>query len=80
MSELQLALTFWRYGLLRARTARAASGEDRDRGATALEWAVISAILLTAAVLVGGTVYRVVQSKSSDLERCANAPIGTAGC
>ncbi len=76
-TQLQMARTLWRYGVARARTVRE---RDLDRGATALEWAVISAILVTAAVFIGGIVYTVVQDKGADLQQCANAPVGTAGC
>lgn len=51
-----------------------------DRGASALEWAIISAILVTAAVLIGGVIYNVVQDKGGALEQCANQPVGSAGC
>ena len=76
-TEFQMARTLWRYGLLRAQQARE---NDLDRGATALEWAVISAILVTAAVLVGGIVYTVVQNKSTAIQRCGNAGVTAAGC
>jgi Flp pilus assembly pilin Flp len=76
-TQLQMARTLWRYGLLRARTVRE---KDLDRGATALEWAVISAILVTAAVFIGGIVYTVVQDKGKALEECAGAEAGTLGC
>lgn len=72
-TEFQMARTLWRYGLLRAQRARE---KDLDRGATALEWAVISAILVTAAVLVGGIVYTVVQDKSKALNDCGSVTVG----
>lgn len=64
--------------LIRARLADRDGA--RDRGASALEWAIISAILVTAAVLIGGVIYNVVQDKGNTLEQCANQPVGTAGC
>lgn len=76
-TELHLALTLWRYGLLRARQARA---PHLDRGATALEWAVISMILLTAAIFIGGVVYRVVQDRAAKIDSCGSAPVGADGC
>jgi Flp pilus assembly pilin Flp len=76
-TEFQMARTLWRYGLLRAQQSR---GKDLDRGATALEWAVISAILVTAAVLVGGIVYNVVSNKSKAIEQCGGAGVTAAGC
>jgi hypothetical protein len=47
-----------------------------DRGASALEWAVIAAVLVVAASAIGFVVYGVVQDKGSALEQCANQPIG----
>lgn len=65
--------------LLRRALARARSG-DRTLGASALELAIISAILVTAAVLIAGVVYRVVEDKGSKIEDCSNQPVGAAGC
>jgi hypothetical protein len=80
-TELHLARTLWRYALTRARAARINDPVNgRDRGASALEWAVISAIVVTAAVVIGGIVVKVVQDKGSTLERCANQPVGANGC
>jgi hypothetical protein len=75
MFELaQFAVTLWGIGIGRARALRAEP--RRDLGASALEWAIISAILVTASVLIGGIVYKVVQDKGKDLETCANTAIG----
>lgn len=75
---VRTALVLWGAGLHRARTVR--SAPRRDRGASALEWAIISAILVTAAVLIGGIIYNVVQDKGSQLENCANQPVGAKNC
>jgi Flp pilus assembly pilin Flp len=72
-TSLQMARTLWRVGLLRAQKAK---DGGLDRGATALEWAVISAILVTAAVLVGGIVYTVVQNKGEALNECGSVTVG----
>jgi hypothetical protein len=76
MFELgQFAVTLWGIGIGRARALRA---EPRDLGASALEWAIISAILVTASVLIGGIVYNVVKKKGQDLEDCAGTTLGSA--
>jgi hypothetical protein len=67
-AQLQMAKMLWDMGVMRARALRAS--EDRDLGASALEWAVISAILVTAAVLIGGIVYRVVSEKGDEINNC----------
>jgi hypothetical protein len=62
-SELQ----FWRamagYALARARAQRARRG-CTQLGASTLEWAIISAILVAAALAVGLIVRRVVDKRS----------------
>lgn len=64
-----------------ARTRREALRDSpRDLGASALEWAIISAILVTAAVVIGGIIYNVVQTKGDALQSCANQPVGANGC
>lgn len=57
-------------GAKRARTLRARAASDS--GASALEWAVISAIVVTAAVIIGGIVYNAVQNKGNAISTCAN--------
>jgi Flp pilus assembly pilin Flp len=49
----------------------------RERGASALEWALIAAIVVVAATFIGAAVYNVVQDKAADMENCANAPVGS---
>ena len=78
MELLHVAATLWGVGVDRARTMRA--GPHRDRGASALEWAIISAIVVTAAVVIGGIIYNVVQDKGATLENCANQPVGAKNC
>lgn len=75
--ELHLARTLLRYAAARRLALRA---EPRDLGASALEWAIISAIVVTAAVVIGGIVYNVVQTKGTTLQNCANQPVGATGC
>ena len=77
-AALTLARLLWEAGIDRARALRA--DDNRTVGASALEWAIISAILVTAAVLIGGIVYNVVQDKGTQLEECANQPAGSSGC
>jgi Flp pilus assembly pilin Flp len=62
-----------RMALLRAQMAR-----RDERGASALEWALIAAVVVVAASIIGGVVYRIVSNKSSQLENCANQPAGSS--
>lgn len=52
----------------------------RELGASALEWAIIAAVVVVAASVIGGVIYNVVDSKSQQLQQCANQPVGSAGC
>jgi hypothetical protein len=79
MLELvHLAATLWGVAVDRARALRAEP--RRDFGASALEWAIISAIVVTASVVIGGIIYKVVQDKGATLENCANQPVGAKNC
>jgi Flp pilus assembly pilin Flp len=64
------------FALVRARALRA--DESRDRGASAIEWAIIAAITVVAAVLIGGIVYNIVKSNTDKLNQCAAVPAGGA--
>lgn len=54
--------------------------QGRDLGASALEWAIIAAVVVVAASVIGGVIYNIVDTKSTQLEQCANQPIGSPGC
>jgi Flp pilus assembly pilin Flp len=60
--------------LVRARALR--DDEGRDRGASAIEWAIIAAITVVAAVGIGAIVYNIVKDKSNTLQKCANTNPG----
>lgn len=70
------------FELLRALRARchAALGAVHDRGASALEFAIIAAVVVVASSVIGGVVYNIVKTKGEQLDRCASQPIGAAGC
>ncbi|MEU4606071.1 hypothetical protein AB0F43_24045 [Kribbella sp. NPDC023972] len=68
-SELQ----FWRamagYAVARAHTQRARARQERTQlGASALEWAIISAILVAAALAIGLVVRRVIDKRTGEIE------------
>ena len=69
--------------LVRARSAlashaRRAAARGRDSGASALEWAIIAAVVVVAASVIGGVVFNIVQSKGNALQECANVAVGSA--
>ena len=62
------------WGVLVARVQEARSS---DRGASALEWAIIAAVSVVIASIIGAVIYNVVSSKGSTLQKCANQAPGT---
>ena len=50
--------------------------ETRDLGASALEWAIIAAVAVVMAVLIGGIIYKIVDDKGQTLQNCGTTPIG----
>lgn len=65
--------------LLRDRTT-GTLGTARDRGASAIEFAIIAAVVVVAASVIGGVIFNIVQDKSTQLDQCANQPIGSEAC
>jgi Flp pilus assembly pilin Flp len=53
--------------------------ERSERGASVLEWALIAAVVVVAASIIGAVIIRIVTNKSTDLEDCANQ-VGGAEC
>jgi Flp pilus assembly pilin Flp len=70
---LAYALALWQTSVDRARRAH-----SDDEGASALEWAIIAAILVVAATTIGAIIYNIVQDKGATLEQCANQPVGSS--
>ncbi|GAA4879433.1 hypothetical protein [Serinicoccus chungangensis] len=51
---------------------------QKDRGASALEWALIAAVVVVAAALIGAAVYNVIATRAAQVESCGNVgPGGT---
>lgn len=52
--------------------------EKKDRGASALEWALIAAVVVAAAALIGAAVWNVIAERAADVTRCGGVgPGGT---
>ena len=68
---------------LKARYARARS-EDAERGASAVEWVVISAIVVLIVVTVGGWLLVTLENKGkqvcNDINTAGDAPTKTNTC
>jgi Flp pilus assembly pilin Flp len=64
--------------LLRGRIARAQRLRAQDeRGASVLEWALIAAVVVVAASIIGAVIFNIVTKKSNDLESCSNVQPGS---
>ncbi len=64
--------------VLRGRIATLREDENRDLGASALEWAIIAAISVVIASIIGAVVYNVVKDKGTKLHDCANQAVGAS--
>jgi Flp pilus assembly pilin Flp len=49
-----------------------------ESGASVLEWALIAAVVVVAASIIGAVIFNIVQNKSTQLDDCANQPAGSA--
>lgn len=65
MTELRYALLLVRY--VRGRAAEARRNGRNELGASALEWAIISAIVVGLAVIVTAVITRVVNDKADEI-------------
>ncbi len=64
-AEFNVARQLLAYARLRAEALRCR--RDNQWGASAIEWAIISAIVVTAAVLIGGAIKAAVDGKKNDM-------------
>lgn len=64
--------------MIRGATARVARLRRDERGASVVEWALIAAVMVVAASIIGAVIYNIVSTKSTNLDNCANQPVGTA--
>ena len=48
-----------------------------EDGASVIEWAMIAAVVVVAASIIGAVIFNIVQDKSNQLDECANQPAGS---
>ncbi|GAA5159339.1 hypothetical protein [Ornithinimicrobium tianjinense] len=48
----------------------------KDRGASALEWALIAAVVVVAAALIGAAVYNVISTRAAQVTKCGGVAAG----
>lgn len=65
LTELQLARVLW--SIARGRIAEQRRGTGKDLGASALEWAIISAIVVGVALLIANAIRGVVSNQKNQL-------------
>ena len=63
--------------LMRGAIGHARERRRDERGATVLEWALIAAVIVVAASIIGAVVYNIVDTKSTQLQDCADMPAGS---
>jgi Flp pilus assembly pilin Flp len=63
---------------LRARVAKVRSGE-LERGASAVEWVVISMIVVTIVAAVGYVISQALQTKATSVSNCIAGTTGASG-
>jgi Flp pilus assembly pilin Flp len=51
---------------------------QNEDGASVIEWAMIAAIVVVAASVIGVVVMKIVTNKSAQLDDCASKPAGSA--
>lgn len=71
---LAYPVLLFQIALIRARALRA--DDNRERGASAIEWAIIAAITVVAAVGIGAIVYTIVNNNKTALTNCSTAKPG----
>jgi Flp pilus assembly pilin Flp len=49
-----------------------------EAGASVLEWALIAAVVVVAASIIGAVIFNIVTDKSTQLDNSANQPAGSA--
>jgi hypothetical protein len=59
---------------------RRARAEGAELGASAVEWIVISAIVVAIVTFVGVIIRGALEQKAGDVQRCIQGANGTAGC
>jgi hypothetical protein len=59
---------------------RRARAEGAELGASAVEWIVISAIVVGIVALVGVIIRGALEQKATDVRTCIEGTNGTAGC
>lgn len=65
--------------LLQDAYARAKTLRRSDEGASVLEWALIAAVVVVAASIIGAVIINIVQNKSDALQNCSNQ-VGSSKC
>jgi hypothetical protein len=64
--------------VLRARVSELRTGPRRDLGASALEWAIIAAIAVVIASVIGAVIYNVVKDKGGSIQKCAKVAVDSS--
>jgi Flp pilus assembly pilin Flp len=63
--------------LRRSRLRKDKDSDHPDKGASALEWAIIAAVTVLMVSVIGGVIFNIVTEKSADLQDCSDQPVGS---
>jgi Flp pilus assembly pilin Flp len=64
------------YDVIVGRIQAVREDTEKDRGASAIEWAIIAALSVAMAVIIGVVVYNVVNTQKGNISNCANVKPG----
>ncbi|QKW40930.1 hypothetical protein HUT06_37940 [Actinomadura sp. NAK00032] len=67
MNPLDHPSVLYLRAMLGARVARLRAEEDRSRGASAIEWAIITAILALIAITIGAVIQKKISDKANSI-------------
>jgi len=78
MNRLPVSHPALDYALIRLRARHARLEEDGlDRGASAVEWVVISIIVVGIVIAVGALLYNALDTKATAVQNCINGANGS---
>jgi len=78
MNRLPVSHPALDYALIRLRARHARLEEDGlDRGASAVEWVVISMIVVGIVIAVGALLYKALDTKATAVQGCINGANGS---
>ncbi|MGW7294716.1 hypothetical protein ACWGIB_20285 [Streptomyces xiamenensis] len=76
MSKFRFAAADYLVALVRSRTA----GADRDRGASAIEWVIIAAVVVGIVAGVAAVIMNAINDRAGSVSNCIEGAVDYADC